>query len=359
MKTARSCSRLVLRVLAVSVTGALLATACGSADTDRAEPDPAVSAPSDFDGTPDSSETIAASATTLGAPTDTMATEDPTGTSVESDDDADEATTGFVADPTLTRDDVDCSPDALSGDEPEYAFTTAHYVVDGHLGAVCFGDEDPLVVDAWDSLATITPPGQLGDLAIFAGFEPEGGEADETLAFVNTLDTDALVFQMSVNVPESEADPDELLLTMAHEFSHVFTATAAETDRTDEGIDQCDTYFNGEACYLDGSLMAAWAADFWSDELDGDVGPIEEDEDDADERCALDAGFFGPYAATSPEEDFAEAFSAYVFGLEPDSPEQQERLDWIATRPGLVEFKDRADAAGWTPLANNFDYCGR
>ena len=89
-----------------------------------------------------------------------------------------------------------------------------------------------------------------------------------------------------------------------------------------------------------------------------EIDPFEESEADADARCAEDDGFFGPYAATNPEEDFAEAFSAFVFRVEPETDGQDDRLVWIAAQPGLAEFRDRADAAGMTPLANNFDICG-
>ncbi|MGB0111603.1 MAG: hypothetical protein WBP59_00135, partial [Ilumatobacteraceae bacterium] len=159
-------------------------------------------------------------------------------------------------------------------------------------------------------------------------------------------------------IVESEADADELALTMAHEFSHVFTATPSQLDRTDEAIDDCDTYVNGEGCYLADSLMFAWTEAFWDDDLMGSLDPGVDDPDAADKRCSLDDGYFGSYAPISPEEDFAEAFSAYVFALEPLTDGQASRLDWMSSEPGLVEFRERADAAGLSPLENQFDLCG-
>jgi hypothetical protein len=251
----------------------------------------------------------------------------------------------------------DCTQDALSGSDDTFVFTSAHRVVDGELGELCFGTQDPAIVAAWDDLAIIAPVGQLSDLALFGGFEPDGGEAAETLAFVNPLD-DGSQFQMSVNTVEAAADADELLLTLAHEFSHVFTATPEQLDRTDEAVDGCTTYFNGEGCYLDDALMTAWIDEFWSADMLMGVDPLEDSTDDAEARCALDEGFFGPYAATNPEEDFAEAFSAFVFRVQPASEGQARRLEWIGRQPGLAEFRDRADAAEMTPLDNNFERCG-
>jgi hypothetical protein len=252
----------------------------------------------------------------------------------------------------------DCSQRALSGDDPEFVFTSAYRVVDGELGERCLGVDDPTTLAAWSALATIAPAAQLSDLALFAGFEPDGENAAETLAFVAALDADGTQFQMAVNTVEADVDYDELLLTLAHEFSHVFTSTPAQLDRTDEAIEGCATYFNGEGCYLPDSLILQWIETFWDEELLRSVDPFEDSPDAADARCALDAGFFGSYAATNPEEDFAEAFSAFVFRLEPDTDGQAERLAWIGAQPGLAEFRDRADAADMTPLPNNFEICG-
>ena len=130
--------------------------------------------------------------------------------------------------------DIDCSPVALNGGDEEFVFTSAYVVDDGRLGELCFGDDDDTILAAWDALAGIAPQSQLGDLTLFGGFEPDGGEADETMAFVNALDVDGNSFQMSINTVEAVADPDELLLTLAHEFTHVFTATPTQLDRSDE-----------------------------------------------------------------------------------------------------------------------------
>ncbi|HUW04268.1 MAG TPA: hypothetical protein VMW08_18080 [Acidimicrobiales bacterium] len=264
--------------------------------------------------------------------------------------------TGESVDLSRTRDDVDCSAVGL-GEDDIVDFMVAHVVVGGVLGEVCFGELDATLVDAWNLLAAIAPRGQLADLGVFGGFDAEV-TADETLlAFVNTLDDDGVEFQMSINLDAAQDDPDELVLTMAHEFSHVFTATSTQLDRSLEAIDGCDTYFNGEGCFLDDSLMFAWVESFWGDTVDElDVG-VEPSVVDGIERCDADGGFFGTYAASNPEEDFAESFSAYVLRVEP-SPDQQARVDFMAAQPGLVEFRERAIEAGLGPVAGNFDQCG-
>ncbi len=264
---------------------------------------------------------------------------------------------GGGVDLELDRDDVDCSEDGLGSDDTSI-FLVAHVVVDGNLGAVCLGESDPTLISSWEVLAAITPPDQLRDLGLFGGFLARDESGGTTLAFVNTLDDEGSLFQMSVNLDEADANPDELLLTMAHEFSHVFTATSPELDRNADR-DSCTTYYNGEGCYIESSVLAEWIRLFWADGLIDEIDPDSEATiDGGEERCLVNPSFFGAYAASNPEEDFGETFSAYVFDVPADTNEQQAKLDWIDEQPGLAGFRQRAIDADLGPLANNFDRCG-
>lgn len=257
----------------------------------------------------------------------------------------------------LSAGSADCTEEGL--DAPEATqFTVAHHVIDGELASVCFGSTDDRLIEAWDHLATITPKDQLRDLALFGGFESTEEGDETTLAFVNPLDDDGTIFQMSVNLPSAEEDENELQLTMAHEFSHVFAGLATQIDRF-VAEDDCDTYWNGEGCYVSDSLMFSWIQEFWTGGLIDEVDPEQEASGESgEERCNLYPGFFGAYGASNPEEDFAEAFSAYVYQLEVDSDEQYAKMVWFDSQPGLAAFRERAVDAGVGPLRNNFDPCG-
>lgn len=262
-----------------------------------------------------------------------------------------------TVDLSLTRDDVDCSPEWIGSDEE--TFTTAHVVVDGVLGAPCLGDVDDTLLEAWEALTVIAPTLALADLGLFGGFTGDPDSDEVTLAFVNAMDDDGTLFQMSINLDAYRDDADQSYLTMAHEFSHVFTQLPSQLDRSDEAGDECVTYFNGDGCFYDDSLMAQYIYEFWPDELLAelpapDVGATVES---GEERCQLNADFLGPYAASNPEEDFAETFSAFVFELSVD-PALDDKLEWMADQPGLAEFRDRAIDAGLTPLDNPFEQCG-
>ena len=254
--------------------------------------------------------------------------------------------------------DVDCSAEGLGADD-EFDFVTAYFVVDGQLGETCFGSDNDTLVAAWDELAIITPQDQLADLALFAGFTSDSSSDEETLAFVNVVDDDGLDFQMSINLESYVADANEASLTIAHEFAHVFTSIESQIDRTVFDAEECDTYYNGEGCFYEDSIMAQWVLEFWGAGLIDEIDPNEEPTNaDGEDRCDRDASFLGPYAASNPEEDFAETFSAYVYQLDAKTDAQQEKLDWIDDQAGLAEFRDRAVAAGVGPLVNNFEVCG-
>lgn len=266
------------------------------------------------------------------------------------------AATGGKVDFDLTRDDIDCDEDALNVYN-DTAFVVAHVVVDGNLGAPCWGEVDDRLVRAWRVLATITPPAQLSDLGLFGGYESaELGET--TLAYVNTLDYDGSQYQMSINLEEAELDPAELQLTVAHEFSHVITSLPGQIDRYILPED-CTTWDNGEGCFREDSLMWEWIEEFWSGGLIDTIDPFSEPTNNSGlALCEANPAFLGTYAASRPEEDFAESFSAFVFRLDVRTPELEAKMDWFAAQPGLVEFRTRAIQAGLGPLRNEFQRCG-
>lgn len=262
-----------------------------------------------------------------------------------------------VVDLSLTRDDVVCDAFEL-GEDDITEIVVGHYVVDGNLGAVCFGEQDPAIIEAFEELATIAPPLQLNDLVLFGGFQSIGANDEETLAYVTTMSEDDTQFVLAVGIDSYNYDLDIARLTNAHELAHVITQTEFELDRS-IFQDECETYYNGLGCFGEDSLLWAWMTEFWDPTVLATInGAAEAFIADGDQRCSIDDSYFGAYAASNPEEDFAEAFSAYVYGLEAATPGQAAKLDWLDAQPGLAEFRARADAAALTPLGNSFDVCG-
>ena len=253
-----------------------------------------------------------------------------------------------------------CDPDVVGSD---FGLTVVIYRVDsGQLGLPCFGQPIAVVEESWLALSEMTPPEQLGSLEMFAGFASRAD--NDTVAFAAPLPVvgggvDELGdgFVIAVDLAASEDDDEELLVTMAHEISHVFTQGPDQLDRSVEPAD-CETYDNGLGCFTEGAFMTAWIEAFWSeDDLLSLPADGSTDEVGGEERCALDAAFIGSYGASHPEEDFAESFAAYVLDIDV-RPEVQARVDFFEQFPELVAFRDRAAAADLTQLSYQFEPCG-
>ncbi len=246
---------------------------------------------------------------------------------------------------------VDCLPIVVGEDTGD--IFVIYEVINGQLGDVCFGRQRNVVEDGWDALAEVAPPEQLDHIDLFAGFT----SIDTTVAFAGPIDDDNERFVMAVDLNSAGADADELRLTMAHELAHVFTQTPDQLD-LDARLATCETYYNGFGCFLEGSFMADWIEQFWSEEQLASL-PIKGtiDEEGGEERCVIDPTVLGAYSASHPEEDFAESFSAYVFGVEVP-PALEPKMAFFDARPELAAFADRAAAADREGIDNNFDRCG-
>lgn len=243
-----------------------------------------------------------------------------------------------------------CDP-FLVGDD-EGPVTSIYAVEDGILAGLCWGDPDEAVTGAFELLEAVTPRSHLRDLHYVGGFD--GGAS--TLAFIAPVDDDYSGFVMAIDIVSAVDDPGELRLTVLHEFAHVFTQ---RNDQLDLAVDpdSCATLWNGAGCFVPGSYVDDWINRFWSDEELRSLPFNAVDEDAGVERCAVDPGFLGSYAASGPEEDFAETYSAFVFDL--DVPVGVvPRIQFFEEYPELAEARDRARESGIGPVPNPFDRCG-
>lgn len=250
-----------------------------------------------------------------------------------------------------------CDPADIENDG---SVTSMHFVVQGDLQRACFtdaGGDDQRLIDAWNTLTSVAPRDLYGAVGLLAGYESCDG--CDTLAFVTTLDDESSFFLMAVDVAAGESDPDELRLTMLHELTHVFGQIP--NDQLDVSVTDpadCDTYWNGNGCFVSGAYMLAWIDLFWPadllDQLPGDGGGL--DDDAAYRICEVEGGFTGSYAATSPEEDFAESFSAYVFNIDVPS-DLNVKMSFFDDYPEFREMRDAALAEGMTGFTGSFDFC--
>jgi hypothetical protein len=230
----------------------------------------------------------------------------------------------------------------------------AYGVDDGRLSAApCFGRPSEVVEAAWDDLSAITPAELTDGVAIVAGFTG----SDDTLAYAAPVDDDSDEHLIAVAIDAAIDDPEELRLTMAHELAHVFTQT---TDQIDVAVfgDECETFFNGFGCFEVDAYVTAWIDQFWPpDEIATLPADYSVDIEGGEDRCDIDPSFPGSYAASHPEEDFAESFSAFVFDV--DLPASlASRLEFFADYPEFMAMRDAVRSGDEKPPPNTFDPCG-
>jgi len=231
----------------------------------------------------------------------------------------------------------------------------AYAVHDGRIAAEpCFGEASSVVEAAWTDLAQITPPQLIQGVTILAGFDDENSD---TLAFAGPVADDSDAHLVAVGITSAAADPQELRLTMAHELAHVFTQT---TDQIDVAFfsAECDTFYNGFGCFQQDAYMTAWIDQFWTlEEVETLPADYSADIEGGERRCQVDAGFPGSYAASHPEEDFAESFSAYVFDVAMPAG-FNERLLFFDGYPEFVAMRQAITRPDDPEPPGNFDECG-
>ena len=218
----------------------------------------------------------------------------------------------------------------------------------------CLGEASDVVVAAWNDLAQITPPQLIAGVTLVAGFDDA---ASDTLAFAVPIGDDSDEHLIAVGIFSAIDDPAELRLTMAHELAHVFTQTSDQIDVA-FFAEECDTFFNGFGCFQSDAYMTEWIDLFWpAAELATLPGDHAADIEGGDRRCEFDAGFPGSYAASHPEEDFAESFSAYLFDVEMPAG-FDERLAFFDDHPEFAAMRQAIRRTGDPTPPGNFDECG-
>ena len=239
--------------------------------------------------------------------------------------------------------------------EEDGVVTAMHFVVKGQVQPPCSGEVDPRLDAAWTAMADVTPVALLSDISLLAGFE--GCDTCDALAFVTTLDEDAEFFLMAIDIQAGAEDPNELALTMQHELTHVFTQVPGTQLDISISAEKCTTYYNGSGCLREGAYTWQWIQQFWDAEAlasipaDGDVN-----EEAGEARCVTDAPYTGPYGASSPEEDIAEVFAAYVFDVDVTTA-LDEKFAFFDEYPEFREVRQRAEALGRHDADYSFEGC--
>jgi hypothetical protein len=119
----------------------------------------------------------------------------------------------------------------------------------------------------------------------------------------------------------------------------------------------CVNDTNLYGCAGQNNYLATWTYQFWPSTEIASLDDNYRDPAEAARRCAADAGFVGPYAATNPGEDFAEAFAAFVLSI-PVPPQAQSRILFMSSNVQIVAIRDRIHEAGLSAPDLLISQCG-
>ena len=145
-------------------------------------------------------------------------------------------------------------------------------------------------------------------------------------------------------------DTNEYVHTLTHELGHLMTLSA---DQFTSGA-SCSTFETEYGCFSNNSYINAFINEFWLNNMDEwqDIEYNTTSQDDFDDQIyafyeKYSDQFVNDYAATHPEEDFAETWLYYVFDLSPeDGSIASEKINFFESYPELVQIKQH--------IRNNF-----
>ena len=207
----------------------------------------------------------------------------------------------------------------------------------------------------WDYFRALVPANEregIGEYSIIT--DGQGG----TLAAVAQTQSDLNLWALQVDIADT-GNYYELTYTLLHELGHLLTlgpdqvppSLAIFNDPDDDNIyfeeaSACPDYFPGEGCANPHSYINDFYNRFWIDvhEEWNEIN-LEEDSDIYYEKLdefyyKYEDRFVTSYAATSPEEDIAEAFAFFVFSPEPvGEPIAEQKVLFFYQYPELVDLR--------------------
>ena len=208
----------------------------------------------------------------------------------------------------------------------------------------------------WEYFTTLIPLNERDALAEYSIVTD--GEGNVLAAVTQTI-YDPALWVLEVDISDS-ADKLNLTYTLIHEYAHLLTLgpdqvapSVAIFDNPDDDYiyydeaSACPDYFPGEGCSRSDSYINAYFDQFWVDlhEEWQDINLIEDEEAYYEELddfyYKYEDRFVNDYAATSPEEDIAEAFAFFVLSPHPAGDTiSEEKILFFYDYPELVQLRD-------------------
>ncbi|MDI6770338.1 MAG: hypothetical protein QMD04_11780 [Anaerolineales bacterium] len=206
--------------------------------------------------------------------------------------------------------------------------------------------------DIWDYFTSIIPANQREIVNKYVIFTD--GQYN-ILAAVEQDGYDPAHWSLGVDILDS-ADRKALGATLLHEFGHLLTLNTSQVviemnlhDNPDgaQAAEACQQYFLGEGCSQPNSYINHFHRVFWTAiYAEWEQINATEDQDEYDRRLydfyeTYQHQFVTEYAATSPEEDIAEAWMFFILEPKPaGNTIAEQKILFFYDWPELVQLRD-------------------
>ncbi len=166
---------------------------------------------------------------------------------------------------------------------------------------------------------------------------------NNTLAYVAQENDELTKFRMALDINDAFDAKGKYIAdfdtTIVHEFAHLLSLNASQMQKESTG-----TYENEEGILAKKSYLNLFFQKFWTDiyeEFQEAVDPSDESGEGALAFYDKYADqFVSDYAATNPEEDFAETFRVFVFEDKPTGGDvKDQKVAWLHTFEDLVAYR--------------------
>ncbi len=164
------------------------------------------------------------------------------------------------------------------------------------------------------------------------------------IAYVTPVDELAKTWEMNVNIMDA-SDPINLTMTLVHEYGHLITINDSQVNAEELN---CKGLLTSHGCTRPASYMDDFYRAYWL-KIYPEWKKIDEEFDPDTHEALLsafykkyEAHFVSEYAASSPVEDMAESWTAFVLASGSSyRPVAREKVTFFQNYPELVSLRQK------------------
>jgi len=190
---------------------------------------------------------------------------------------------------------------------------------------------------------TLFPDEFDGKIKRFLIFSNDEDRPVDLNAFIQTLPPDHNSWLYAASEEDVLEDYELIDEVIVHELAHIISYEEAISSNRFQNI-QCEDYFNNHGCPSPNSYLRKYVDEFWSERSLERAGDLVYSEDlfrDINDYYKRNKNnYVSDYAATSPEEDFAETFMFFVLDIDvKGGTVADDKINFFSRFSKFLEFK--------------------